>query len=173
MKNKILIGAGILLTVLILGLIIVCGASTPSGTPTKETYEIRVDSVQVEIEGEGAKNIPLSILTDNIQFNAEIENKEYTEIKIINKQNYKSKGIVFLAKAESDSNIKFSLYKNDELLKSVDISFKADEPTDVALLLDSSKDILTTDKFFVKVERNEGDETRFVFDSLLSFFDEE
>ena len=86
-KNKILIGAGILLTVLILGLIIICGASTPSGTPTKETYEVRVDSVQVEIEGEGARNIPLSILTDNIQFNAEIENKEYTDIKIINKQN--------------------------------------------------------------------------------------
>ena len=79
MKNKILIGAGILLTVLILGLIIICGASTPSGTPTKETYEVRVDSVQVEIEGEGARNIPLSILTDNIQFNAEIENKEYTD----------------------------------------------------------------------------------------------
>ena len=43
--------------------------------------------MQVEIEGEGARNIPLSILTDNIQFNAEIENKEYTDIKIINKQN--------------------------------------------------------------------------------------
>ena len=173
MKNKILIGAGILLTVLILGLIIICGASTPSGTPTKETYEVRVDSVQVEIEGEGARNIPLSILTDNIQFNAEIENKEYTDIKIINKQNYKSKGIVFLAKAESDSNIKFSLYKNNELLQSAEVSFKEGEPADVALLLESSVCVNKDDNFHIKVERNEGDETRFVFDSLLSFFDEE
>ena len=172
MKNKILIGAGILLTVLILGLIIICGASTPSGTPTKETYEVRVDSVQVEIEGEGARNIPLSILTDNIQFNAEIENKEYTDIKIINKQNYKSKGIVFLAKAESNS-IKFSLYKNDELLQSVEVSFKEGEATDVTLLLESSANINKDDNFHIKVERNEDDETRFVFDSLLSFFDEE
>lgn len=169
MKNKILIGAGILLTVLILGLIIICGASTPSGTPTKETY----DSVQVQIEGEGARNIPLSILTDNIQFNAEIENKEYTDIKIINKQNYKSKGIVFLAKAESNSNIKFSLYKNDELLQSVEVSFKEGEATDVTLFLESSANINKDDNFHIKVERNEDDETRFVFDSLLSFFDEE
>ena len=93
MKNKILIGAGILLTVLILGLIIICGASTPSGTPTKETYEVRVDSVQVEIEGEGARNIPLSILTDNIQFNAEIEKglSDVASGRVISAQNVAEK----------------------------------------------------------------------------------
>lgn len=72
-----------------------------------------------------------------------------------------------------DSNIKFSLYKNDELLQSVEVSFKEGEPADVALLLESSVNINKDDNFHIKVERNEGDETRFVFDSLLSFFDEE
>lgn len=172
MKNKILIGAGILLTILIIGLIIVCGASTTSNTVTQEQYEAMVDSVQVEIDGGVDKNIPLSILTDNIQFNAEIENKPYTKINIINKQNYKSKGIVFLVKSQSDSNIKFSLYKNNELLKSTDLSMEANKTNNVVLLLDSSVQINTTDKFYVLVDSGE-EKVNFVFDSLLSYFDEE
>lgn len=46
-------------------------------------------------------------------------------------------------------------------------------PTDVTLLLESSVSVNKDDNFHIKVERNESDETRFVFDSLLSFFDEE
>lgn len=173
MKNKLLMGVGIAFAIFVVFLLILCGGSSSSGgTVTQEQYEILVDKIQVRKLDDEIKNIPLSILTDNIQFNAEIENNAYKRIEILNKKNYKSKGVVFLVKAESDSNITFTLYKNDEVLKSTNLSLEANTPTDVELLLSTSIEINTTDKYFVEIGEVGENKTRFVFDCLLSFFDE-
>lgn len=177
MRNKILIGVGIAIALFVVLLLIICGGSTSGGTVTKEQYETFISGVNAKVEGEEDRFIELSKLTDDTQFNGEIANKPYSSLEIKNSQGYKSLGYVFLIKAEKDCTLKFTLYKNEEVLKMSTLMFTEDTETDVNLLLETSVDVATTDNVYIKIEEtglSEGAEkTRFVFDSLLSFFDDE
>lgn len=177
MRNKILIGVGIALALFVVLLLILCGGAGSGGTVTQEQYESMVSGITAEISESESKIYSLEKLTDDIQFNSEIENKAYTKLTINKTKSFKTLGVVFLTKADNNCSIKFTLMKNDEVLKSTTLSLEADTESDINLLLATSVDISLEDNFYIKVEEtglSEGEEkTNFVFDSLLSFFDEE
>ena len=83
MRNKILIGAGILLTVFIVFLIIICGASSGGNNtlPEEELKEV-VMSVTCDVKDEESLTYDISILVDETQFNDEIQTKNYTKINL-------------------------------------------------------------------------------------------
>lgn len=172
MRNKILIGAGILLTVFIVFLIIICGASSGGNNtlPEEELKEV-VMSVTCDVKDEESLTYDISILVDETQFNDEIQTKNYTKIKFNQSQNFNSLGVAFIAKTFDNSNITFELMKNDEILKSSQINFENSVEKDVNLSLEQAVEVSATDEFYIAISQ-EG-ENQFVFDTMLFFLSEE
>ena len=81
MRNKLLIGAGILLTIFIVFLVIICGASSGGNNtlPEDDLKQIIYD-VSCDVKDEESIDYDMSILLDETQFNDNIQNKNYTKI---------------------------------------------------------------------------------------------
>lgn len=82
MRNKILIGAGILLTVFIVFLIIICGASGGDKTVTQDELTQTIESVVCDVQDENSINYDISLLTNDTEFDNEILEKTYSKINI-------------------------------------------------------------------------------------------
>ena len=172
MRNKILIGAGILLTVFIVFLIIICGASSGGNNtlPEEELKEV-VMNVTCDVQDEESLTYDMSILVDETQFNDEIQNKNYTKIKFNQSQNFNSLGVDFIVKTTDNATITFSLMKNEEVLNSTTLTFENSVFTDVNLTPGSAVEVSAEDEFYVVISQS--NETQFVFDNMLFFLSEE
>ncbi len=169
MKKKIiLIGAGVLAALFLLIIIIVGGSAGTKNVPKQETLEVNFSGVVCEVNGEENISYDISTLTNNIQFDSTLKLKNYCKIKIQNTKDFKSLGIAFIMQANSQTEITFTLKKNDETLKTCSVEIDVNETKNVDLVLDSSVDILTTDEFYIEVNGS----ANFVFDTILFFVDE-
>ena len=103
MRNKLLIGAGILLTIFIVFLVIICGASSGgNNTLPEDDLKQIVYGVSCDVKDEESIDYDMSILLDETQFNDNIQNKNYTKIKFNQSQNFDSLGIAFMVKANEN-----------------------------------------------------------------------
>lgn len=170
MKNKIIIGAGILLTVFIVFLIAICGGSGTDKIVTTEELKVYVTDVTCEIQDEQSKTYDLDCLTNDVSFDEKIESKNYTKIIINQQDDFKSFGVSFMIKADDISNMEISLVKNDTTIANRSLTLESGVITNVDLLVEQSFDVSATDEFYIVF--SQGSETTFVFDTLLFFFDE-
>lgn len=170
MKKKILIGAGIVLAIFIVFLIAICGASSGSHTVTKEKLDQTIDKVVCEVKDDNSIEIDFSILSNDIEFDSEILNRNYTKIDVKTLCDFKSLGVVFRLKPQDNSILQISLMKNDECLTTQTIEAESGLIENVNLLLDTSVEVKTTDKFYISISNSNNAE--FVFDTMIFFFDE-
>lgn len=167
-KKILLIGAGVVFTIFILFLLFLGGNSGTKNVPNEETLNTNFSNVVCEVAGEENVEYDISTLTNNIQFDSSIKSKPYTKIKVTQKENFKSLGVAFMVKTSKESTLKFNLMKNDEVLKTCNISAEANKATNVDLVLETGVDISKTDEFSIVIEGS----TDFVFDTILIFIDE-
>jgi len=170
MKNKLLIGAGILLTVFIIFLVVICGASGGDKIPTEETLKTTFSNVTCEVKNGSNINYDLSLLTNNIEFDNQIQTKNYTKVKLNQTTNFKSLGVAFILKSDSEISLNISLMKNDEILKTTTSNLSTNVMSNVDLLLDNSVEISASDNFYISFEQTTTDP--FVFDTIITFIDE-
>lgn len=169
MKRKgLIIGGGIALTIFIIFLILIGGANTTKNIPTQETLTQTVTGVTCQIEGEDDVNYEIYLLTNNIQFDSEIQQKNYKKIVINHSQDFESLGVAFMAKTNENATLNFELCKNNEVIKSFSSSVLANEVINVDLVLDEAVQISTTDEYSVKITST----SNYVFDTLLFFLQE-
>lgn len=172
MRNKLLIGAGILLTIFIVFLVIICGASSGgNNTLIEDDLKQIVYGVSCDVKDEESIDYDMSILLDETQFNDNIQNKNYTKIKFNQSQNFDSLGIAFMVKANENCSLNFSLMKGDEVLKTTNISLENGVVQDVNLTLENVVSISANDEFYISI--NQTGESPFVFDTMLFFLSEE
>jgi len=171
MKTKILIGAGILLTVFIFFLLALGGSSGSDNIVTEEELKTIISSVQCEVKNEEPITYDVALLTNDISFDNEIENQQYTKITLNKAQNFKSLGVAFIVKSNEDLTLKISLNKNDEVLESTTLNLKSGALGNAKLVLDSAVEISQTDNFTITFEQDS--EIDFAFDTMLFFFDKE
>lgn len=167
-KNKILIGAGVVFAIFVILLIVLSGVSGSQNIPKEETLTTNFSSVVCEVEGEENITYDISILTNEIQFDSTIKSKPYTKLTISHNVNFKSHGVAFMLKTSENSNLTLSLKKNNEVLKTINLSAEAGQVNNIDLVLENSIEILTTDELSIVV----GSPTEFVFDTMLIFVDE-
>ncbi len=170
MKKKILIGAGILFTVFIVFLIALCGGSGTDKIVTEEELKTMVSNVTCEVKDDDNITYQLSTLTNDISFDNELQNKQYTKITINQNENFKSLGLAFIVKSNEEFTLNVKLNKNDTVLKSTSLNLSSGNLGNVNLLLDEAVDISTTDDFTITFEQST--DCNFTFDTLLLFFDE-
>lgn len=172
MRNKLLIGAGILLTIFIVFLVIICGASS-GGNNTLQEDDLKqiVYGVSCDVKDEESIDYDMSILLDETQFNDNIQNKNYTKIKFNQSQNFDSLGIAFMVKANENCSLNFSLMKGDEVLKTTNVSLENGVVQDVNLTLENAVSVSANDEFYISI--NQTGESPFVFDTMLFFLSEE
>lgn len=170
MKKKLLIGAGILLTVFLVFLIALCGGATSNKVVTEEELKTIVTNVSCEVKNEENIDYELSTLTNDISFDSEIKNKQYTKIIVNKESGFKSLGAAFIARADEDFDLNISLNKNGTALTTTTINFDGDSMQNVNLLLDESVDISVTDEFTITFEQTA--DCSFQFDTIIFFFDE-
>ena len=171
MKSKILLGAGLLLTFFIFILILLAGScSSDNVLPQNELKNI-IPSVQCEVENNDAISYDIALLTNDVNFDNDIENQQYTKI-IINKQkDFKTLGTSFVLRSKEDSTFNISLYKNGEVLKNISLNIKAGAQENVNLTLSKAIGISQSDSFAITFEQDT--KSNFAFDTFLFFFDKE
>ena len=99
MKNKILIGAGILLTVFVLFLIFLCGGSGADKIVTEEELKVTIQNVTCQVnEEENDITYELGYLSNDVQFDNEIQTKSYNKIIVNQKVDINILGTAFMVK---------------------------------------------------------------------------
>ena len=172
MRNKLLIGAGILLTIFIVFLVIICAAlSRANNTLPEDDLKQIIYDVSCDVKDEESIDYDMSILLDETQFNDNIQNKNYTKIKFNQSQNFDSLGIAFMVKANENCSLNFSLMKGDEVLKTTNVSLENGVVQDVNLTLENAVSVSANDEFYISI--NQTGESPFVFDTMLFFLSEE
>ena len=68
MKKKLLIGAGIVLAVFILFLIIICGGSGTDKVVTQEELEVTISTVTCDVKDDDSIDYDLALLTNDMTF---------------------------------------------------------------------------------------------------------
>ena len=170
MRKKILIGAGILLTIFIVFLIAICGASGGNKVVKKEVLEQTISDVVCQDKDDNSINYNISLLTNNKEFDAELLERNYTKAEFKTKKDFVTLGTSFRVVTSVDTTFEVSLMKNDECLKTDTVEVNKDSVGNINLVLEEGVEIKTTDKFYITFSNNSG--TTFVFDTLLLFFDE-
>ncbi len=170
MRTKILIGAGIVLAIFIIFLIAICGGSAGNNVMPEEKLVAHISGVTCEYEGGDDLTYDISTITNDKNFDSSIAARSYSKITINNTESFKSLGICFLVKSDYETNLTFTLMKNDETLKSHFFTLKANETKSVELPLESSVDVSIEDKFYITVTQDNN--LPFSFDTFLFLFDE-
>lgn len=170
MKNKLLIGAGILLTVFIIFLVVISGASGADKIPTEETLKTTFSNVTCEVKNGSNIDYDLSLLTNNVEFDSQIQTKNYTKVKLNQNTVFRSFGVALILKSDNEISLNISLMKNDEVLKITTVNLSTNVMSNIDLLLENSVFISATDDFYISFEQITTDP--FVFDTLITFIDE-
>lgn len=170
MNKKILIGAGILLTVFIVFLIVICGASGGNKTLSQDELKEVTPTVVCETKDGNKISYDITLLTNSTEFDAEILSRNYSKITINKNSNFKTYGLTFRLKTEGDSTLNISLMKNDELLSSKEVKAEEGIIESVNLILENCVEIATTDSFSIVITNSA--DTNFVFDTLIFYFEE-
>ncbi len=171
MKKKLIIGAGIVLAVFLIFLIILCGGTTSNKVVKKEELITKVSGITCEVKDEENLTYELDTFTNDISFDSNIKNKNYTKATITKNENFKTLGIAFIAKSNEEFTLNISLYKNDEVLKTTSVKFEDGARVNVNLLLENSVDISSEDEFYISFAQTT--DCKFVFDTIVFFFDGE
>lgn len=170
MKNKIIIGAGILLTVFIIFLIAICGGSGADKIVTQEELKATITNISCQVDDEETINYELSYLSNNVEFDEEIKARNYKKI-VVNQQNeIEFLGVAFMIKSTDDTTLNFSLTKNGEVVTTSEVNLETDTKASVELLLEESMNISTTDELAIVISQTK--DVSFVFDTMIFFFDE-
>ena len=83
MKRKIIIGAGIVLAVFVIFLIILCGSAATNKVVTKENLITKVSGITCEVKDEENLTYELDTFTNDISFDSNIKTKNYNESRIV------------------------------------------------------------------------------------------
>ena len=151
MKKKLLIIAGVVFAVFFLFILLIGGGSS-SASGVQEEQNLMISGITAEVVGGENKDYSFAILSDDIQFNSEIESAAYTKLKLKNEQEFRFHGPVFLIKTEKDCSLTFTLFKNEEGLKTTTANLKQNTETDINLILENGTLITTTDELYVVVK---------------------
>ena len=90
MKKKLLIGAGIVLAVFILFLIIICGGSGTDKVVTQEELEVTISTVTCDVKDDDSIDYDLALLTNDMTFESDIQDKNYTKLTINQEKDFAS-----------------------------------------------------------------------------------
>jgi len=170
MKKKLLIGAGIVLAVFILFLIIICGGSGTDKVVTQEELEVTISTVTCDVKDEDSIEYNLALLTNDMTFESDIQEKNYTKLTINQEKDFASLGVAFMVKSNYDTTLNVALNKNGVELKTTSVTIEAGNTGSVNLILDEAVGISKTDDFTITF--SQADEYSFVFDTMILFFDE-
>ena len=171
MKNKILIGAGILLTVFVIFLIFLGGAGSTDKIVTEEELKVTIENVTCQVnEEEDDITYQLGYLSNDIQFDNELQTKSYNKIIVNQKVDINFLGTAFMVKPTENATLTFTLTKNGESLKSTTLTLESDEVGNVDLLLENAVNFSASDELAIVI--SQADNISFVFDTMIFFFDE-
>lgn len=170
MKNKIIIGAGILLTVFIFFLIAISGASGGDKIVTEEKLKATITNITCQIDDEETINYELNYLTNNIEFDEQIKARNYKKIVINKQEDIQFLGVAFLVKSTDDTSLNISLTKNGEVVKTSSVNLESDTRASVELLLENTVQYSAGDELAIVISQSK--DVSFVFDTMIFFFDE-
>ena len=171
MKNKILIGAGVLLTVFVIFLIALCGGSTTDKIVTQEELKNTISTVTCEVnEEEDNVTYELAYLSNNVQFDSELYSKPYNKIVVNKMVDINFLGTAFEVKTNDAATLNFTLTKNGESLKTITLELENGQVGSVDLLLENAVNFSASDELAIVISQT--DNISFVFDTMIFFFDE-
>ena len=170
MKNKIIIGAGILLTVFIFFLIAISGASGGDKIVTEEKLKATITNITCQIDDEETINYELNYLTNNIEFDEQIKARNYKKIVVNKQEDIQFLGVAFLVKSTDDTSLNISLTKNGEVVKTSSVNLESDTRASVELLLENTVQYSAGDELAIVISQSK--DVSFVFDTMIFLFDE-
>ena len=183
--------------------IIIFSGCMPLGLPTLETYSEYISGVRAYEQYSGETFVPLSLLTNETEFDEALLEKTYYSLKIKQTKACYIKALAFIVTSSAESDITFqakAVLKNRRDITDVSVTWENDlekilaaekininSDKTVSVLLFFSKTLAlrdnSMDKLYIIAAENEDTEETceaaeafkepFKFDSLLVFFDPE
>lgn len=170
MNKKLLIGAGIVLAVFILFLILLCGGGGTDKVVTQEELDVTISTVTCDVKDDDSIDYDLALLTNDITFDGDIQEKNYTKITVNQEKDFASLGVAFMVKSNYDMTLNVALNKNGVELKTTSVTIESGSTGSVNLILDEAVGISKTDDFTITF--SQADDYSFAFDTMIFFFDE-
>ncbi len=169
MRSKLFIFAGVIFFGVILFLIIGFGGSFSSTNDVDEEETIaNITDITCTDITENIYNIKYETLTNNIQFDGEIDYANYNKIQIEINNTFTSFGVAFIGKSQEDTTLNITLYKNDTVLNQTTIIAVESKTFSANLMCDFTFELTTEDSYFMTIDSS----SKFTFDSLLIFTSE-
>lgn len=192
----------ILIIILTIYITIISGCMA-MGLPTLESYSEYISGVSAYEQYSGEVYVPLSLLTNNIEFDEALQEKSYYIIEVKQNKACYIKAIAFIVTASKDWEITFqakAVLKNrrditdinieleddlEQILSAKKLKIKAEETTSVLLFFPNTLALRENnlDKLYIVAAENKDVEENcdeaeafkvpFKFDSMLIFFDSE
>lgn len=172
--SKILMKTQIILFILISSFVL---TACVGGLPNQEKYEQLISGAVAHYGNDLTKFYSIKTLTDNTEFNTEIEKQPYEKIELKHNYDLEIKAIVFLIRSSEKTTFNFDVYTDEFLIFSTIKQVEKDEKYSIELFFNSNVNISKTSQLFIKIsepDKTEEDEkTSFVFDTLFVFLNEE
>ena len=169
-KTKILIGAGIVLALFIIVLFILAGSSSGNGVPEPEVLERKITGITCETQSQGSFDYDLSIITNETDFDNNIQHRQYTKIVINHSADLESLGVGFAIKSDLNTTMTVTLMKNDEVLKADTFELQEGQVDTANLTLENPTTIAAGDNFYITITMSEN--ATFAVDTFLFFMNE-
>ena len=169
-KTKILIGAGVVLTIFIVFLLILCGSASANKQISQEDLQTNISGITCQYDGGEDLTFDISTITNDAHFDNSLVSRNFNKIKINTTKDFKTLGLGLIVKPTVMTNFTFTLYKNSEELATDTFELDTNAVKTVDLHLEESVDITTADEFYITIQQ----ETKnpFAFDTFVFFFDE-
>ena len=153
-KTKILIGVGIVLAIFIIFLFILAGSSGGNNIPNEEKLQTTISGITCQYDDDKEVTYDISTITNDIHFDNSLATRNYKKIVINTEEDFKSLGVGFIIKCNSEANFNIKLMKNSEVVTTNSVVLKAGEYKTVDLHLENSIDVLNSDEFYITIEQN-------------------
>jgi hypothetical protein len=116
------------------------------------------------------------LLQNNIEFDTQIEYKEYCKLEIWKVNDCKIRGVVFVVRSLGTVNLKFTAFANNVQLYSKQKEVKSNSTTDIDLFFEPYE-FLEEDEFYITIEQIQNYEVepelvQFKFDGVMVAFTE-
>lgn len=146
------------------------------GLVSEEEYSGLIEGIVATKDGAESVTYKLDILKDEIEFNGEIQSATYSRIEILPIKECKVKGLSFCIRCSQNATLGLSIFTNDKFLDSAIYDCKSFEVQDVYFFFDESVVLNDENSLYILVdeqtESGRVQKTKFVFDTLLIFFEE-
>ena len=164
---------------------LIAGGGT-KGVVTPDKQKENIASVVATDSNLQQHEYQMETLTNNVEFDEEIQLAKYNNIKFNISKDIKVKGFAFVLRTENDTKFRIKVFNDGNLVASKDLTLQGHTKAELSIMLDTEVSLTESSNFSLEIDELQMFETEetttelemlnnteFVFDKLVVLFSED